>query len=278
MNEPAQVCVIGWPIHHSRSPLIHNYWLRQYGIDARYEKRAVAPEDLPEFLARFAEQGLIGANVTIPHKETVFRSVTVEDRFSNSLQAVNTLYLQDGRLMGTNTDGYGFLANLKQAVPDLSLHGANVAILGAGGAARAVVGALLEEGVKSIALANRSMQRAEDVASQFGTTVRVVPWDSREDMLDGCDLLVNTTSLGMTGKDPLAFSFEGATEALVVCDIVYVPLMTPLLTEAATRGLRIVDGLGMLLHQAVPAFERWFGVRPQVTPALRALVIADLQG
>ena len=269
-------CVIGWPIEHSRSPLLHGYWLKKYQIPGRYDRIAVSPETLDSFIDGFAGRGFVGGNVTIPHKEAVFRRVAVADPLTARLGSVNTLYLSDGTLYGTSTDGYGFVASAKQAVKDLDFAGIRVTVLGAGGAARSILGALLEQGVGRISVANRSPERAEAFAAEFGQKVEVVPWHGVDTIFARTDMLVNATSLGMTGKDPLRIDLSPLPAHAVVCDIVYVPLLTPLLMSARSRGLRIIDGLGMLMHQAVPGFERWFGVRPEVTAELRSLLEADV--
>ncbi|WP_137388663.1 shikimate dehydrogenase [Rhodoligotrophos defluvii] len=273
-----QACVIGWPIDHSRSPLLHGFWLEKYGIPGRYDRIPVRPEDLSDFLHGFRARGLVGGNVTLPHKEAVFRQVTVRDPLTAKLGAVNTLYFEDDTLCGTSTDGYGFVASIEQEVPDFTFSGARVTILGAGGASRSIIGVILEAGAQKISVANRSLARAEQLRSDFGPQVIPMEWGRAEDVLPGTDLLVNTTSLGMAGKAPLTIDLAGLPGHAVVSDIVYVPLTTPLLTAARARNLRTVDGLGMLMHQAVPGFERWFGIRPEVTPELRALLEADIEG
>ena len=272
-----RACVIGWPVEHSRSPLIHRYWLKQYGIDGAYEKEAVRPEDLARFLGSLEALGYAGANVTLPHKEAALRLAAVADEAARTIGAANTLWLDDGgRLNASNTDAYGFMTNLDAETPDWNDGGRPVVVLGAGGAARAILHGLLAEGARHILLANRTSGRAEALAGAFGPAVTVVDWRDRNRALAGCGLLVNATSLGMTGKDPLDLDLASLPPAAVVADIVYSPLETALLAAARARGNRTVDGLGMLLHQAVPGFERWFGVRPAVTPALRAHVAQSL--
>ena len=272
-----RACVIGWPVEHSRSPSIHRYWLAQYGIDGAYEKEAVEPKDLAGFLGSLASQGYAGANVTLPHKEAALRLAVVADEAARSIGAANTLWLdQAGRLCAGNTDAYGFITNLEAEAPNWNEGRRPVMVLGAGGAARAILHGLLSEGAARIVLTNRTRGRAEDLANEFGPSVIVVDWKDRERALAGVGLLVNATSLGMTGKEPLELDLAGLPADAVVADIVYSPLQTELLAAARARGNRTVDGLGMLLHQAVPGFERWFGVRPEVTPALRAHVAATL--
>jgi shikimate dehydrogenase len=274
----ARACVIGWPVAHSRSPVIHRYWLKQYGIDGAYEKEAVRPEDLERFLKQLWTKGYVGANVTLPHKEAALRAARSAGEAAITIGAANTLWLDpDGRLHACNTDAYGFMTNLDAEAPQWNEGLGAVMVLGAGGAARAVVYGLIKAGVPRILLANRTRARAESLAAAFGPKVEVVDWEARNAALASCGLLVNTTSLGMAGQAPLDIDLSAMPSNAVVTDIVYVPLETPLLAAARARGLATVDGLGMLLHQAVPGFEHWFGVRPEVTPALRAHVAATLQ-
>jgi shikimate dehydrogenase len=272
-----RACVIGWPVEHSRSPLIHRYWLKQYGIDGAYEKEAVRPEALARFLGSLGAQGFAGGNVTLPHKEAALRLAAVADEAARAIGAANTLWFdQAGRLWAGNTDAYGFITNLNQAAADWNVGRRPVMVLGAGGAARAILHGLLAEGITRILLANRTRGRAEALAQAFGAAVEAIDWEERNRALSGCGLLVNATSLGMTGKDPLDIDLAALPKNAVVADIVYSPLETPLLAAARARGNRVVDGLGMLLHQAVPGFEHWFGVRPEVTAALRGHVAASL--
>ncbi len=271
-----RACVIGWPVEHSRSPLIHRYWLKQYGIDGAYEKEAVRPEALARFLGSLGAQGFVGANVTLPHKEAALRLAAVADEAARAIGAANTLWFDPaGRLCASNTDAYGFMTNLNQDAADWNEGRRPVMVLGAGGAARAILHGLLVEGATRILLANRTRDRAVALAQAFGPAIEAVDWQERNRLLSGCGLLVNATSLGMTGKDPLDIDLAALPKDAVVADIVYSPLETPLLAAARARGNRAVDGLGMLLHQAVPGFERWFGVRPEVTPALKAHVAAS---
>jgi shikimate dehydrogenase len=272
-----RACVIGWPIKHSRSPLIHGYWLKLHAIDGTYDKRAVRPEDLSTFLDGLIAEGLAGCNVTIPHKESVFRSVHVTDPLAQRLQAVNTVYVDDGRLCGINTDGEGFLKHLNDSNPLWDASSGPAVVFGAGGAARAIIATLVAAGVPQVRLTNRTLARAQVIAEDFPGRVTAHDWDQRDAILDDATLLVNTTSLGMSDADPLIVSLANLPASATVYDIVYVPLVTPLLSQAAARGNPTVDGLGMLLHQAVPGFERWFGVRPEVTPQLRQLIVADLE-
>jgi shikimate dehydrogenase len=269
--------VVGWPVAHSRSPLIHGYWLQQYGIDGAYEKYAVEPGEVENFFHTLAAQGLVGCNVTVPHKETAFLAAARPDHAAKAAKAANTLWLEDGVLCASNTDIYGFLENLDDQTPGWDKLGLAAAVLGAGGAARGIIRGLIDRGIPHIRLANRTRKRAEALAEEFSPSVTVFVWESRENMLIDCGLLVNTTALGMVGNPPLDIDLSHFSVPSVVCDIVYTPLETDLLRQARGKGLHTADGLGMLLHQAVPGFEKWFGVRPRVTPDLRDLVIADLQ-
>lgn len=271
-----RACVVGWPIAHSRSPLIHGYWLKRYGIDGSYVRHPLKPEEAGAFFRDFAAQGLAGCNVTVPHKEAAFRAAARPDAAARSVGAANTLWLEDGVLCASNTDIYGFTGNLGDQMPGWDKIGDPVAVLGAGGAARGVIRGLLDRGVSHIRIANRSRERAEALAAAFGGALAVYDWDSRDTMLVSCGLLVNTTTLGMAGQPPMAIDLSGLSRRAGVCDIVYTPLETELLRRARAAGLQVADGLGMLLHQAVPGFERWFGVRPEVTPELRALIVGDL--
>jgi shikimate dehydrogenase len=274
-----RACVIGWPVEHSRSPLIHRYWLKQYGLDGAYDKEAVKPEDLPAFLGGLAARGYAGANVTLPHKEAALRLATVADEAARTIGAANTLWLDEaGRLNASNTDAYGFMTNLNAVAPGWNEGRRPVMVLGAGGAGRAVLHGLLAEGASRILLANRTSGRAQELADAFGPAVTVVDWRERDHALLGCGLLVNATSLGMTGKEALDLDLALLPSDAAVADLVYSPLETRLLAAARGRDNRTVDGLGMLLHQAVPGFERWFGVRPAVTDELRAHVAASLGG
>ncbi|MGX4773922.1 shikimate dehydrogenase [Bradyrhizobium guangdongense] len=267
-------CLIGWPAAHSRSPLIHHYWLRTLGIEGGYVIEAVPPEDLRDFVLRLSLRGFVGANVTIPHKEAVLALSTPDTR-AKAVGAANTLWFADGELRSTNTDVEGFLGNLDASTPGWD-EAEEALVLGAGGASRAVVFGLLDRGVKRIHLANRTLARAEALAAQFGPNVHPLPWDAIDGILPRAKLLVNTTSLGMHGQGALDVDVARLPIGAVVTDLVYVPLVTPLLAAAGDRGLKTADGLGMLLHQAVRGFELWFGQRPEVTAELRALVEADL--
>jgi shikimate dehydrogenase len=272
-----RACVIGWPVAHSRSPVIHRYWLRLYGLDGAYEMEAVRPEDIGGFLKSLGERGYAGANVTLPHKEAALAAAVRPDEAARTIGAANTLWLDEaGLLHASNTDAYGFMTHLAAEAPDWNKGERPVAVLGAGGGARAILHGLIEAGASRILLANRTEGRAKALAEGFGDRVSVIAWADRNRALAGCGLLVNTTSLGMTGKPPLDIDLAALPRDAIVADIVYSPLETPLLAAARARGNRVVDGLGMLLHQAVPGFERWFGVRPNVTPELRAHVVKHL--
>lgn len=276
-----KACVIGHPIGHSRSPLIHGHWLREHGLAGAYEKVDVAPADLGAFVAGLTERGYVGANVTVPHKEAVIAHVDSLTATAEALGAANTLWFNDeGKLCADNTDVAGFLGNLDEGAPGWDARTEMALVLGAGGAAKAVVYALLTRGIQRVVIANRSIARAETLAERFGGSadgrVEVTPWQDIGKLLPQVKLLINATSLGMLGQNRLALDLAGLSVNAVVNDIVYVPLETDLLAEARTHGILGVDGLGMLLHQAVPGFERWFGVLPRVTPALRDHIVADV--
>lgn len=271
-----RACVIGWPIAHSRSPLIHGYWLRSMGIDGAYGKVPVEPGRLADFIAALGTNGYAGCNVTLPHKEEVFRLVTVADEQTARLGSLNTVYREDGRTFGMSTDGFGFMANLRSTLPGLDLRNRKAVILGAGGSAAVIAGVLQDEGMAEIAVANRSPARAQALADRFGSAIKPVDWERRASSLAEATLLVNTTSLGMSGQPPLAIDLSALPPEAAVADIVYTPLVTDLLMAARQRGHAIVPGLGMLLHQAVPGFEKWFGQRPVVTSALYDLAARDI--
>jgi shikimate dehydrogenase len=275
MAEPKAACVIGWPVEHSRSPLIHNYWIKQHGLDAEYRREAVAPEQFNDFITHLAARGYVGANVTVPHKEAALALSEPDDR-ARAVGAVNTLWLDGARLRSTNTDVEGFIGNLDATAPGWDRGLQSALVLGAGGAARAVVFGLLERGIGRILLVNRTAERAAALRTQFGDRVMLARWSDLDELMAEAGLFVNTTSLGMAGQPPLTIDLARLPAGAVVSDLVYAPLETALLAAARSRGLRAVDGLGMLLHQAGGGFQRWFGVRPQVTEALRALVEADL--
>jgi shikimate dehydrogenase len=267
-------CLIGWPAAHSRSPLIHHYWLRTLGIEGGYVIEAVPPDEFGDFVQRLSIRGFVGANVTIPHKESAL-ALSVPDDRARAVGAANTLWYDGDELRSTNTDVEGFINNLDSSAPGWD-KADEALVLGAGGSARAVVFGLVERGIKRVHLVNRTMERAEVLADQFGPSVHPVTWDAIAGLLPQAGLLVNTTSLGMHGQPALELDIARLPQHAVVADLVYVPLQTPLLMAAKAHGLKTADGLGMLLHQAVRGFELWFGQRPQVTSELRALVEADL--
>jgi shikimate dehydrogenase len=267
-----KICVIGWPIAHSRSPLIHNYWLRMYGIDAIYERQAVQPDQLEKFLADLPTSEFIGCNVTIPHKEAAFRLITQLDEAALRSGAVNTLYQRERKIFGTNTDGQGFLENLKKSYPSFITANSKVCIIGAGGSAKAIIAALLEENAQSITIVNRTPERIAILQKQFGTRIHSA---GKLDLGD-LDLLVNTTSMGMEGQPRLELDISGLNPKAIVADIVYSPLETEFLQRAKIQGNPTLQGLGMLLHQAVKGFELWFGIRPEVTMELHDLIAADV--
>jgi shikimate dehydrogenase len=268
--------VVGWPIGHSRSPRLHGHWLAEHGIDGAYVPLAVPPDRLGEAVRGLAALGLRGCNVTVPHKEAVIPLLDRIDATARATGAVNTIVVEaDGTLSGSNTDVFGFTENLREVVPNWAAAGTVAVVVGAGGAARAVAWALREAGAGEVRLVNRTEGRAERLVTDIGGPVRAVAWTEREAALDGARLLVNTTTQGMEGQPPLDLRLDALPRSAVVNDIVYVPLTTPLLAEAAGRGNRVVDGLGMLLHQARPGFAAWFGAEPAVTPALRRAVLGE---
>ncbi len=271
-----KACVIGWPISHSRSPLIHNYWLKTHGITGSYERVPVEAAALLPFLKGLAAAGYAGCNVTLPHKEAAFTAVDFVDDIAARIGVVNTIYIKDGMLLGASTDGEGFIANLLANARTLHLENQRAVLLGAGGAAMAIVGALLDQGVSEIALINRTLDRSERLREKFGKHIVPLPWHARADALADSALLVNTTLLGMSGQAPLDIDLGKLPTCATVADIVYSPLETPLLKSARVRGNDTVGGLGMLLHQAVRGFELWYGPRPQVTAALYDLVARDV--
>jgi shikimate dehydrogenase len=267
--------VIGAPVAHSRSPALHGYWLRRYGLKGFYVPLEVAQADLEDVLRAMPKMGFVGANVTIPHKETALRLADIVSDRAALIGAANTLIFRtDGKIHADNTDGYGFLENLRQGAPGWRADAGPCAVLGAGGAARAVVASLLEAGAEEIRITNRTRNRAEALRAEFGTKVVVYDWVQAGNALEEAATVVNTTSLGMEGKSEFRVPLDGLSPEAVVTDLVYTPLDTALLVRAREIGCRTVDGLGMLLHQAVPGFERWFGVKPEVDAALREAVLA----
>ena len=263
--------VLGWPIDHSRSPRLHGYWLDQHRIDGAYIPLGVPPDRFEEVLRALGAAGFRGVNVTVPHKEAAYAACDTRDTDAQRMGAVNTIsFAKDGAIHGSNTDAFGFIENIRQCA---DWPGGDVVVLGAGGAARAVCVALIDAGATEIRLANRTQARAERLATDLDGPITVYPWESRHDAQSGASLLVNTTTLGMQGQPPLDLDLGTLPVEAVVNDIVYAPLETPLLAAARARGNPVVDGLGMLLHQARPGFEAWFGVSPEVTDGLRRFVL-----
>lgn len=266
--------VIGHPIAHSRSPTLHGYWLRRYGINGHYVPMDVAPQNLRQVLEVLPKLGFVGINVTIPHKESVLKIADIVTDRAALIGAANTLiFRKDGRIHADNTDGAGFMANLRQNVPAWQPGSGPAAIFGAGGAARAVIAALIEVGVPEIRIANRTRPRAEALCADFGAKLKVFDWVQAPNMLEGAVTVVNTTSLGMAGKPDFRVPLDALEQNALVTDLVYNPLETSLLLQAKSMGCTTVDGLGMLLHQAAPGFERWFGLRPDVDAATRDAVL-----
>ncbi|BAQ71170.1 shikimate 5-dehydrogenase [Rhodovulum sulfidophilum] len=266
--------VIGSPIAHSKSPLLHRHWLERYGLRGFYVPMDVAHADLKQVLEALPRMGLVGVNVTIPHKETILSLAdSVSDRAALIGSANTLIFRADGKVYADNTDGIGFIENLRQGAPGWDPTSGPAAVLGAGGAARAVVAALSEQGVREIRVSNRTRSRAEALRAEFGPKIVIHDWVQAGAMIDGAATVVNTTSLGMVGKAEFKVPLDALSPDAVVSDLVYVPLETPFLREARARGCVAVDGLGMLLHQAAPGFERWFGRRPEVDEAARAVLL-----
>lgn len=270
--------VTGYPVKHSRSPIIHGYWLEALGLPGTYTRQEVSPQDFAGFISRLkgGESGFIGGNVTIPHKEAAFALADRPDALSAELGASNTLWLEDGALHATNTDGFGFLANLDAVAPGWDKTGRAV-VLGAGGASRAIIQAVRDRGVGEIHVVNRTVARAQELADRFGPKVHAHAMAALTEVSKAAGLFVNTTSLGMDGEPAPDFDFSPLAKGAVVTDIVYVPLLTPILRQAKQQGFATVDGLGMLLHQAAPGFEKWFGQRPTVDAELRRRILADME-
>jgi len=267
--------VIGHPIAHSRSPALHGYWLQRYGLKGHYVPIDIAPSDLEDVVRGLPRLGFVGLNVTIPHKESILDIVDIVSDRAALIGAANTLiFRKDGKIHADNTDGSGFIANLRQNAPAWAPASGPAVVFGAGGAARAVVAALIEVGVPEIRLTNRTRPRAEALRSDFGAKVQVHEWVQAANLLDGAATVINTTSLGMTGKPPFSVALNRLNPRALVNDLVYTPLRTQLLIEAEAAGCTVVDGLGMLLHQAAPGFERWFGIRPEVDAAARQAVLS----
>ena len=278
-NALRRAFVTGFPVKHSRSPKIHGHWLKDFGIAGSYEAVEVARENFAGFIASLKDgtSGFAGGNVTIPHKEQAFALSDVPDELASELGASNTLYMKDGRLHATNTDGYGFLNNLDDRAPGWTDCKHRAVVLGAGGASRAIIQALRDRGFGEVHVLNRTVARAQELADRFGPRIHAAPMTALTERLVDADLFVNTTSLGMDDSDAIDIDFTTMRPGALVTDIVYVPLITPILSQAQEQGMRIADGLGMLLHQAVPGFEKWFGRRPMVTEELRAMIISDME-
>jgi shikimate dehydrogenase len=269
--------LMGWPVMHSRSPLLHNYWFRQHRIAGTYVPLAIRPEGLPAALRALAPLGFAGTNLTLPHKEHALKIVDEIDPIAKRMGAISCVVVRpDASLIGYNNDGYGFIESILQQVPDWRADAGPVVVIGAGGGARAVVYSLAERGAREIRLLNRTLSRAESLAREFGAPIKALPWEQRHDALADAAMLVNTTSQGMVGHPPLDLSLDKLPASALVSDIVYIPLETPLLAEARRRGNPTVDGLGMLLHQARPAWKAWFGIDTEVTPEMRKVVEATL--
>jgi shikimate dehydrogenase len=268
-----KACVMGHPIAHSRSPMIHGYWLKTLGIEGAYEAKDLRPDEFVPFISNLAANGYVGGNVTVPHKEAAYRSVSARDAASEAVGAVNTLWLESGKLMGGNSDVHGFIANLDDRAPGWNVAGCRALVLGAGGASRSAVYAFQQRGIE-VHVVNRTLARAQELAQRFGA--RAYGWNDLAKLLPRADVLVNCTSLGMTGKEALQVDLGPLSRSAVVYDIVYVPLETALLAQARQRGHRTVDGLGMLLQQAGFGFRKWFGGDPRVMPELRQIVEADI--
>jgi len=266
--------IMGWPVAHSRSPRLHGYWLEKHQVDGAYLPLPVRPEAFGRALAALADLGFRGVNVTVPHKEAALEACHEIDPVARRIGAVNTIVMTEGRIHGSNSDGFGFLENLRQGAPDWRAGQGPAVVLGAGGAARAVVAALIESGAPEIRLLNRTLARAEALAGHLGGSIALWDWERRGEALAETALLVNTTSLGMSGQDSLDIDLGALPPSALVTDLVYAPLDTPLLVSARERGNPVVDGLGMLLHQARPGFAAWFGIQPEVTDDLRRFVLA----
>jgi shikimate dehydrogenase len=275
MNTAPVVAILGYPIHHSKSPRMHGYWLDQAGVLGYYVPLEIHPDNFEDALKNMPKQGFRGANVTIPHKERALEIADYVSERAKRIGAANTLYFDaDGKIHADNTDGYGFITNLKKGAPEWNAKAGPALVLGAGGAARAILDALITEETPKLYLTNRTKERAQALASEFGDTVEVLDWDNKNVVFSEVKTLINTTSLGMNGKGDLGLDFSQLTSAITVTDIVYTPLETDLLKHAKQRGCTCVDGLGMLIYQGVPGFSNWFGVAPKVTDELRELLLS----
>lgn len=267
MQDVIKTGVIGHPIAHSKSPMIHMHWMKQYDINGTYTAIDCTPDGLPECINRLHDDGYAGLNITIPHKQAIMKLCDIIDDTAQAIGAVNTIVFENGLIRGTNTDAFGFFENMRQTIPDIDLHGKTALVIGAGGAAKAVLHALIQNGADHILLTNRTRETAEHLTNTFQNT-RVIAWDDKNPSVKTADIIINTTSLGMTGYPDLKLDFTHAKPDAIVYDIVYNPLMTVFLTEAQTAGLNIVTGIGMLVHQARPAFQVWHGLLPDVSDFL----------
>ncbi len=275
MNTAPVVAILGYPIHHSKSPRMHGYWLDQAVVFGYYVPLEIRPDNFEDALKNMPKQGFRGANVTIPHKERALEIADYVSERAKRIGAANTLYFDaDGKIHADNTDGYGFITNLKKGAPEWNAKAGPALVLGAGGAARAILDALITEETPKLYLTNRTKERAQALASEFGDTVEVLDWDNKNVVVSEVKTLINTTSLGMNGKGDLGLDFSQLTSAITVTDIVYTPLETDLLKHAKQRGCTCVDGLGMLIYQGIPGFSNWFGVAPKVTDELRELLLS----
>jgi shikimate dehydrogenase len=269
--------VMGWPIAQSRSPMLHNYWFKQHGLNGSYVPLAIKPEGIHEALRALPALNFAGVNLTIPHKQTAMEDMAEIDAVGRGIGAINLVVVRaDGSLFGTNTDAYGCIANIQQMQPEWRADAGPVVVIGAGGASRTAIWALADQGVREIRVVNRTHQRALTVAKDLGSPLKVFRWEERHDVLDGAALLVNATNQGMIGQPPLDLKLDKLPKAAFAYDIVYNPIETPLIAAARARGHRVIPGLGMLLNQAPPAWKAWFGIEPQVTPELRRLIEATL--
>jgi shikimate dehydrogenase len=269
--------VMGWPVHQSRSPMLHNYWFKQHNLAGTYVPLAVKPQDIETALRGLPALGFSGVNITIPHKQTSMPLMAEIDAVGRGIGAINLVVVRpDGSMVGSNTDAYGCIANIRQMRPEWRPDAGPVAIMGAGGASRTAIWALADAGVKEIRIANRTHERALTVAKELRAPCKVVRWEERHDILDGAAVLVNATNQGMIGQPPLDLKLDKLPKHAIVYDIVYNPIETPLLAAARARGHRVIPGLGMLLNQAPPAWKAWFGIEPKVTPELRKMIEATL--
>lgn len=269
--------VMGWPVMHSRSPMLHNYWMERHGLVGRYVPLEIQEAGLEKALRALPALGFAGCNLTIPHKERAMAMVDHLDPVATRIGAMNCVIVRpDGSLAGTNNDGFGYISSIEEADPSWRADSGPIAVLGAGGAARAILVGLIDKGAREIRLINRTAARAEALAKEFGGPIKTAPWSARADALEGCAMLINTTSQGMQGKEALELDIGKLPKSAMVSDAIYIPIETDLLIQARARGNRTVNGLGMLLNQARPAFHAWFGVMPDVTPELRRMIEATL--